>query len=308
MALGKIPMNRPLMGAVLLALCAPSLAAPLTVPFDFSKSAIGLDVMVGKTPLYVLVDTGVDPSVIDLKRAQSLGLKIDHGAGGQASGEGDASDATAFPATIEGLTISGQSFPAMDAVAVDMRALSARYGRPLDGILGYSFLAGRIVLIDYPKKTFAVLDKPSDALDAVKTCRKHVAMPLKFSPDENIPIIADFHFGGAAGAISLDTGSSGGITLFQKALELPGLKEALIEKGEVKFTGARGDGSAKSYVLKAPVGFGPFTLPPGQIVSLRGAPPDGRVANIGNKLFAAMKLKMLLDYRAKLMTFYGDCR
>ncbi len=30
-------------------------------------------------------------------------------------------------------------------------------------------------------------------------------------------------------------------------------------------------------------------------------------ANVGNKLLAAMKLRLLLDYRGKTMTFYGDC-
>ena len=34
---------------------------------------------------------------------------------------------------------------------------------------------------------------------------------------------------------------------------------------------------------------------------------DTRFANIGNKLFAAMRLKMLLDYKAKKITFYGAC-
>ena len=32
-----------------------------------------------------------------------------------------------------------------------------------------------------------------------------------------------------------------------------------------------------------------------------------RLANVGNKLFAEMNLKILLDYRARQMTFYGDC-
>ena len=56
-------------------------------------------------------------------------------------------------------------------------------------------------------------------------------------------------------------------------------------------------------------GFGPFTLPPGQPADLRATAgsPDTRLANIGNKLFAALKLKMLLDYKARQMTFYGSC-
>lgn len=53
-------------------LCAGVLtaqAAPLSVPFDFTRGAIGLDVSVNGTPLYMILDTGVDPSVIDLARA-----------------------------------------------------------------------------------------------------------------------------------------------------------------------------------------------------------------------------------------------
>ncbi len=48
---------------------------------------------------------------------------------------------------------------------------------------------------------------------------------------------------------------------------------------------------------------------PRQAVTLRKTPgSDTRIANIGDKLFAAMKLKMLLDNKSRLTTFYGDCR
>jgi len=32
------------------------------------------------------------------------------------------------------------------------------------------------------------------------------------------------------------------------------------------------------------------------------------LANVGNKFFASMGLKMMLDYRHRTMTFFGDCR
>ncbi|WP_395446081.1 hypothetical protein [Caulobacter sp. UC70_42] len=50
-------------------------------------------------------------------------------------------------------------------------------------------------------------------------------------------------------------------------------------------------------------------MPAGQIVSTysEAGSTDTRVANVGNKLLAAMKLRLLLDYRGKTMTFYGDC-
>jgi hypothetical protein len=39
------------------------------LPFDFSRSEIELEVTVKGERLHVLLDTGVDPSVIDLSRA-----------------------------------------------------------------------------------------------------------------------------------------------------------------------------------------------------------------------------------------------
>ncbi len=294
--------------AILMATTAS--AEPVTVPFDFSHSAIGLDVTVKGKPLHMLLDTGVDPSAIDTTRADALGLKVDRGNSGEATGEGDAKQAKIFPATIDGLVIGGRPVAPIDAAAMNMVGLSAQYGRPLDGVLGYSFLTGRIVLIDYARATLGILDNPSDAGPAVLACRKHWSIPLDVFSDDNIPKIPDFRLGKSAGLISLDTGSNGGISLYQSALALPGLRAALVEKGETSFAGARGTGKTKTYVLNAPVGFGPFSLPAGQAVTLRGAKDatDDRVANIGNKLFAAMKLKMLLDYRDRVMTFYGDCR
>ena len=58
----------------------------LRVPFDFSQSAIGIDSTVNGEPLYILFDTGVDPSVIDLKSAEALHMKIERTAGGVQNG------------------------------------------------------------------------------------------------------------------------------------------------------------------------------------------------------------------------------
>ncbi len=193
---------------------------------------------------------------------------------------------------------------------MDMGTLSARYKRRLDGVLGYSFLSDKIVLIDYPKRMLGILDRPADATATVRTCRKRWSVPLRSFEGDSIPVIPDFRFGRAAAPISLDTGSNGGVSLYQGALDLPGLRAALVERGQTASTGARGDTTSKIYALNLPVGFGPFALPAGEIVTLRAVKgsSDTRLANIGNKLFAAIKLKLLLDYRARLMTFYGDCR
>ena len=99
-------------------------AEPLCVPFDFSRGSIGLHVNVKGVPLFMILDTGVDPSVIDLSRADALGLKVDRAAGGEATGGGDAKQARAFPVTLSNLTISGRPFASFDALAMDMGILS----------------------------------------------------------------------------------------------------------------------------------------------------------------------------------------
>jgi hypothetical protein len=284
-------------------------AAPLKVPFDYSKNEIAIDVSVDGAPLYMLLDTGLDPSAIDQGLTQKLHLKIDRKNGGEASGEGDAKHVVAYPTTIDRLSIGGKAFGSVDALTIDTSILSAHYGRRLDGVLGFSFLKDKIVLIDYSARMIGLLDRAADAAPAVKSCRTIWTTPLTSYKDDAIPIIAAFRFGNALAPISLDTGSSGSITLYNDALALPGVRAALSEKGVSHSAGARGESTSKTYALSLPVGFGPFSLPPGQIVVVREnkGHDDPRAANIGNRLLAAMKLKMLLDYRARQMTFYGGC-
>ena len=296
-------MMLPLAGS---ATASPGPATPLIVPFDLSRGAIDIEVKVHGQPLRIILDTGVNPSLIDLGRAEGLGLKIDRGDGGEATGFGDGKGAQVFPGVIDQMTISGQAFAPFDTLASDMHGLSAGYGRPLDGVIGYSFLADKTVLIDYPNHAVAFLSRASQAKALTAACHKRWATVLKTV--DSFPIIPGFQFGAARAPVSLDTGSNGAVGLFKSALDLPGVKASLAESGSVTRTGARGEAKAKSYVFKAPVGFGPFTAneTPMSVYSVAGSTTT-RVANIGNKLMAEMKLKALFDYRGKRMVFYGDC-
>ena len=299
-----------LAAAVLMdALAGPVVGAVLDIPFDFSHKAIAIDITVHGTPLFVLLDTGVDPSVIATARAQSLALKVDRASGGEASGYGESKSATVYPTTIDRLAIRGRSFPPIDALTADISAASRGYGREIDGVLGYSFLKDKIVLINYDAQKVLILDRAADANAAVRLCRTQWSTAMQFLEGDNTPIIPNFRFGPSSGPITLDTGSNGGISLFDRALESPDIKAALVEQGEEEHAGARGVSKSKTYSLKAPVGFGPFSLPGGQGVGRLKAerPDDKRFANIGNQLFADMKLAILLNYRAKRLTFYGSC-
>lgn len=282
----------------------------LRVPFDFSKSEIGIDATVNGEPLYIMLDTGVDPSVIDIQRAEELHLKIDRNAGGgQISGTGNSGQPTAFPTTIQGFAISSHKFGSFDALASDLSALSAKYGRRLDAIIGYSFLQDKIIMIDYPERTLLLLDHVSAARSATKSCRTNWSAPMQLLEGENWPLIPKLRLGDAAVSATLDTGSNGSIVLYEGALDMPGVRSSLVQSGEGKSGGFQGEETRKQYVFNKPVGFGPFELPPGNSVDLRnvkGSPSN--LANVGNKLFMSMGLKMMLDYRHRTMTFFGNCR
>ena len=260
-------------------------------------------------PLTVLLDTGVDPSSIDLAPAESLHLPIDRKTSGEAAGTGGDKHAQVFPATIAGLAIGGRNFAPTATLAGDLSGLSTAYGRRLDGVLGYSFLHDKIALIDYPAHRFALLDRPEDAGPLTRSCRIRWSTPMRFLADENWPLLPGLRFGAASASATLDTGSSGSVTLYRNALALLGLRAALTRGGQTSSAGFRGSSSLAKFTIAVPVGFGSFSLPPGSAVIFRdeSGPAKEIVANVGNRLFAAIKLKVVLDYRARVLTFFGSC-
>jgi hypothetical protein len=279
----------------------------IVVPFDFSRHAIGVQVRVRGAPLYMLLDTGVDPSAIDLNTAGQLGLRVDRRAGSDPSGFGDSKGERVFPSRIDKLSFGGRTFPAFDALASDLSALSTSYGKRIDGIIGYSFLADKIILIDYPDRKVDILADPVQAEAITRLC--HLSWSAPLNTIDEFPVIPNFRFGGSVGPVTLDTGSNGGIALFQSVLGLRGVKEALVEKGLVSHHGFKGAATAKAYVFSAAVGFGPFNSPPGQSMIMHDdkGTSSKRVANVGNAFFDALGLKMVLNYRAREMSFFGDC-
>jgi hypothetical protein len=87
------------------------------------------------------------------------------------------------------------------------------------------------------------------------------------------------------------------------------MQASLVHAGSTVHRGARGASTVEDFTLNEPVGFGPFTLPSGQKVFVHNqeGSAETRVANIGNTLLADLKIRMLLDYRSRSMTFYGSC-
>ncbi|MBE1161401.1 hypothetical protein [Dyella acidiphila] len=163
-------------------------------------------------------------------------------------------------------------------------------------------------MIDYPAHQLGIFEHQSETRAMTNTCHKR--WDTRLETVDSFPVISNFRFGAITAPVSFDTGSNGGIAFFKSALALKSISSALTEKGTLTHIGARGESKSKSYVFGAAVGLGPFTLPAGQTVSLHNEEGSTatRIANIGNKLFADMQLKVLLDYPAKTITVFGDCQ
>ncbi len=286
-----------------------SAARPLTVPFAFDRGELAFDAEIDGHPVFVMLDTGVDPSGIDLATAERLGLLVEKRAGGEASGEGDGRSAMAYPSRIVGLSIAGRRFAPFVALASDMTGLSEGYGRPLHAVLGYSFLRRHAVLVDYPNNRLSFIDRRADVGALTRGCGTHWEQPLRLLKGLNWPVISGFHIGAATAPVSLDTGSNAGVALYQSALALPGVRAALTNAGTVEHGGFRGSARISAYTFNAGIGFGPFELPPGQAVTVRSeiGSPSTRVANVGNQVLARMRLKMLVDYPGRRIAFWGSC-
>jgi hypothetical protein len=287
---------------------AQAAAVPLRVPFDFSRHVIGLDVTVKGHQLFMMLDTGVNPSTIDLARAEALGMPLDRKAAGVGNGEGGGR-AEAIPSSIKALAIGGRGFGDIEALAVDMRAVSSAYGRKVDGALGYSFLKGKVVLIDYPAKAVSFFSSGAEAAAPTAMCRRHYTTAFVSLGDEEFPLMRDFHIGAIKGPATLDTGSSRLVGIYRGALNVPGLVQTLKVAGQEKGASFGGGYTTGNATLTVPVGIGPFELPAGQAVSIM--PDEGsmqtRIANVGNQFLASMNGKLLLDYAGQRISMFADC-
>jgi hypothetical protein len=132
-----------------------SQAPVFEAPFDFYRNEIILQVKInGKGPLNMMLDTGTDPSGIDVTTARELGLKLEP-LGKPATGGGTDVNLTYYTklAVVE---VGGLTVKNLETLAIDLSKISERLGKPLHGVLGHSLLNGRVVQIDYPNRKMRI--------------------------------------------------------------------------------------------------------------------------------------------------------
>jgi hypothetical protein len=145
---------------LVIALMARSDAAvPAEISFRFTDGFICIEARVERSgePLNLLLDSGAGVSVLDVRTARRMGLKL----GRAQSVRGVGSEAAAYslaPVHASAGSVELPPFP----MAVDLSMADELCSRPIHGLIGVDFFQGRIVQIDYVKRCLRVVDSPSE--------------------------------------------------------------------------------------------------------------------------------------------------
>ena len=213
----------------------------LEVPFDFLHNQILLGVTVnGQGPYNFVLDSGTHASTIDLALAKRLHLELGPAT---SQGIGAGTERIAGRQTVcRELRFGGMVVKDLAAVALDLSALSRQLGRPLDGVLGFGFLASRITQIDYFHRRLRFYsNSPFSSSIQPPDSPKRVSFPMLFRGNSILPVFADCILNGANITVTLDTGSSLGLILFPHAIRRLGLEDLARQGIPLQAAGYRGE-------------------------------------------------------------------
>jgi hypothetical protein len=178
----------------------------------------------GGRPLSVLLDTGTDPSAIDLGLARRLGLRL----GDFALGTGAASNSVPFTETVlPWLRLDTLEVRDLFALALDLRATPFE----VDVVLGYNVLRQLVLHIDYRDRRL-LLRHPDLGAPPVPGAQP---VPLRFH--EHFPAFVNVQVEGCLGLpiATIDTGSNGGLTVGPDVATrlglVPGARDITYERG-----------------------------------------------------------------------------
>lgn len=266
----------------------------IEIPFEFQKNEIILQVSVnGKGPFNMMLDTGTNPSAVDLTTARDLGLKL-HPVGKEISGGG--TDANlGYYTQLPLVEVGDFTAKNVDALAVDLSKVSERLGKPLHGVLGHSVLNGRIVQIAYPNHV--VRFYAHSPFQKANTSKRTV-MTFRYADDV---LIDDVSVNGKKMVANLDTGSSGTFSLTPTAVSVLGLEDEVSRASvstDVGFNGVAENRKGK--IRNVTIG-GISVDEPAVVFFGKGTGRDKKPwgINIGNEFFK--DFIVTFDYRKKLV-------
>jgi len=278
------------------ALCQTA-KAPAEVPFEFIHNQVLVQVKIGgKGPFNMLVDTDTDPSVIDTATARDLGLQVGS-TSSQATGGGTEAHSV-YLTKLPTVELGSVVVKDVSAGAIDLTNLSKRVGKPVHGILGYSFLKDRILQIDYPNSKLRFhSDLPYPGIRFAPNTVNLIAFPLR--REDGVVIIDSVFINGEKMKATLDTGSSESFSLTPEAVTLLKLED----EGKTEDAVNNGEGEHKVGILKS-VRLGRLAIDSAPVTLwLPGIGHDKKnfQVSIGNGFF--QDFVMTFDFRGKLVVF-----
>ena len=179
----------------------------LRIPFELDNNLIFIRTRVNNSaPLWFLLDTGADISVIKRSRAQALGLSF------KGNGQTGASGGTVEFANLTNVifNLPGADILNPTVAAVPLESAEPRLGRTVDGILGADLFNRFVVDIDYAAQVINLYDPQSYQYSG-----RGEIVPLTLT--ENIPFVrarlTQPKGGTADGTFEIDTGANSTVLL-----------------------------------------------------------------------------------------------
>ena len=212
------------------------------IPIELNGVHIFMQARVNNSdPLWFVLDTGAEVSVLNTSTAEALGLKLQGKVEGRGAGEGsvDANFVKDVNYELPGAKIEGQT-----AATIPVEPIEALMGRAIDGILGYDMISRFVVEIDYAEKRLQLYDRGSYSYAG-----KGTRVPIRIEnghPFVNATVTMP---DGRAikGEFMLDTGASTAIGFTAPFTEKNKLLDALSKK--IFFHGGLGvGGESNSYL------------------------------------------------------------
>ena len=262
-------------------------ASVAKIPFDLYFNLIFLQVKVDTSgPLWFMLDSGFEGSVINSTTADKLGLKISGQHQENApGGELDVAYIDSLAFHLPGVDIMGQR-----VMAIPLDPLQPILGRRIDGILGHDYFNRFIIEIDYANEIITLSDPKTFTYSGSDT-----AVPILI--ENNEPFLYAYleseSHPPVKAKLKIDTGSADALGLNGSFIKA----ENLIEPDEKKIPapGAAVGGYTKNYIARLK------SMKVGNIIvenPVIGYSEDtthaGDAGTIGGELFR--RFKMTFDY------------
>jgi predicted aspartyl protease len=217
---------------------APVKQTVIEVSSEFIQRSIVVQATVnGHGPFWMLLDTGADPSIVELGTARSIGLKI--ATSGQPGSGGGTSDTLAYETSLPQVQIGGLTASNVDALAMELSKLSSALGRPISGVLGYSLLKTRIVQIDYPNRRVRFYTSAPSCAGAARS-HTPTCTTLSFRYKDDI-LASGVTVDGKPVTTNVDTGSNSNFQLTPAAVDKLGLSDDVARAHASSSVGFNGD-------------------------------------------------------------------